>query len=540
MKNSIFFIIFVIVSLLAFLHEPAREFSVLAINDVYRIDAIEDGAIGGFARFKTLRDQLTQEDPDLITLHGGDFLSPSILGQRYNGAQMIDIMNQIDGDGEAFDERFFVVPGNHEFDQTEEYGAILLRNRIDESDFWWVSSNILWSQGSHPEIIKGIEQIVTSRIIEAGGVKVGIFGLTLERDQTKYAPIDGGYIDIARTMTKDLRQAGAEVVIGLTHLLIDDDIDILNTLGDNGPDIIFGGHEHTSQFENINERYVVVADSDLVSATIAHFSLQGGNLIIELENKIIDESVAEDTAMQTKIDAWIARYNSEECGAQVGESCGDVALGHTAVDLVSSEGQNRRYETNTGSWFADLMRGAFEDDGAQIAFINSGAIRKNEDIAAGTGLTKTILQELLPYDPKLYFIEISGAELKSILNHAVHKWPGYGYWLQVSGMAFRHNVEDATAEDIMLIEKDGSLRPISDNERIRAVTVGYILNTDGPQDGYTMLNKEHIITSHHNEMKLIDFAQEYLLGLGDTPIAPQIEGRICNPNRPQYCLLDNR
>jgi len=503
-----------------------RSFSVLAINDVYRIAPMQDGEVGGFSRLKTIRDEMEKTDKDLLILHGGDFLSPSVLGQRFAGEQIIDIMNQINGDASTFDDRFFVVPGNHEFDVSGDVGAKWFRQRVTESNFWWVSSNINWADGSHPQIIDGLEQIIKHKIIDAGGIKVGIFGLTLNRDATKYAPIDSNYISIAKNMSQKLRAEGAEIVIGLTHLCAD------------GPDIIFGGHEHEALKVEVDGRFVVKADSDLKSATIAHLSLDDGKLKVSLENKIIDNKIPEDMVVKAKVDEWLNRYYAEECGAEPGQKCNSTPFGHTNVELIAVEAEIRRFETNLGNWIADDMLYAFKHTGrAQVALINSGAIRKNENIAAGAVITNQLIKELLPYDPVMKLIEITGLELKNILTHSISNWQGNGYWLQVSGLAFRQNIETETVEDLMIFE-NGELRPVVDDEIIRAVTVNYLLDTNGPQDGYTMLSESNIIKTPHNGVNLQDFIREMLLETGDKGIAPIVEGRICNKMRPKPCLLD--
>lgn len=514
-----------------------RSFTVLAINDVYRIDPLHDGEIGGFARFKTLRDQLAQDDPGLITLHGGDFLSPSILGQRYEGEQIVDIMNQINGDAETFDERFFVVPGNHEFDKAGDEGVNWFRKRVGESNFWWITSNINWHDSTHPEIIDGFEHVITHKIIEANGVKVGIFGLTLNRDKTKYAPIDENYVAIAKTMSQTLRDNGAEVVIGLTHLALDSDVDILNILGEQGPDIIFGGHEHDAMAIKANERWLLKADSDLISANVAVISLENGEISVAFENIEINQNTAEDPVLKTSVDNWLNRYYSDECGAPSGEVCKTVSYGHTNVELDFDNGKSRLFETNLGNWLADTMKYAFANSAhAQIAFINSGAIRRNENIAAGSSITEALVNELLPYDPKLYLIEITGRELKDIVRHSASNWGGNGYWLQISGFAFRVTGDETSA--VMIMEGD-KLRPVEDDEVIRAVTVGYLLNTEGPQDGYKMLNQSHVVETRHNGVKLHEFIREFLLEQGEHGISPTVEGRICTNHRQQPCLLDN-
>jgi len=49
-------------------------------NDVYEIDAVENGASGGLARLATALDRLRRTSAPVVTTLGGDFLSPSALG----------------------------------------------------------------------------------------------------------------------------------------------------------------------------------------------------------------------------------------------------------------------------------------------------------------------------------------------------------------------------------------------------------------------------------------------------------------------------
>ena len=55
-----------------------RRFTLLAINDVYRLDGVNSGRDGGLARVRTLRSALESQQGELLFLHAGDFLYPSL------------------------------------------------------------------------------------------------------------------------------------------------------------------------------------------------------------------------------------------------------------------------------------------------------------------------------------------------------------------------------------------------------------------------------------------------------------------------------
>jgi 2',3'-cyclic-nucleotide 2'-phosphodiesterase (5'-nucleotidase family) len=58
---------------------------------VYRIEGVERQQQGGLALVRTLRRQLEIQNPDLLFLHAGDFLFPSLLSQWNNVAHMVEI-----------------------------------------------------------------------------------------------------------------------------------------------------------------------------------------------------------------------------------------------------------------------------------------------------------------------------------------------------------------------------------------------------------------------------------------------------------------
>jgi 2',3'-cyclic-nucleotide 2'-phosphodiesterase (5'-nucleotidase family) len=508
--------------------EP-RKLAVVAINDVYRIGGLLGSDRGGISRVRALRAELEDEGWDVLLLHAGDALSPSLLGKQFQGAQMVDVLNGLDGDFEAFDEQLFVTFGNHEFDLDAE----ALDARIAESGFRWLGTNVRFAldEDGAPQVAGG--QLVRSALVEVGGATVGVFGLTTPVKKPGYvAAIDDDYEGLARWYTETLRGAGADVVIGLTHLDAAQDEAILQALGDEGPDLILGGHDHVRLERRARGRMALKADADAVSALLVRIYV-GDQGELAIGRDWIDlgpEAPQRDAAIEARVAEWMDRYAEVYCpsvGAEPG--CLTEELGRAGVDLVARESEIRRYETNLGDLAADTALAAFAEQGAQVALINSGSLRLNEDIGAGVALTRRHVEELLPFGSPLRLIRIDGATLQAAVDHAVESWTGSGHWLQVAGVTYVHDPEAGTATGLALLTEEGP-RAVAPEEEILAVVGAYMLEPGwGDQDGYTMLSKEMVV-EEGPDLKAL------MVGAFAGEVAPEVEGRICNTQREGPCL----
>ncbi|WP_141500674.1 bifunctional metallophosphatase/5'-nucleotidase [Paenibacillus luteus] len=126
----------------------------------------------GLAKLATLVKEARQQSPELILLDNGDLLQGTPFAyyaatagkQRLNPA--IAALNELQYDA--------AVPGNHEFN----YGLELLGRAIEDSDFSWLSSNILSAKTDKPAF--GQPYIVRTL---TSGIKIVILGVT-----THYIP----------------------------------------------------------------------------------------------------------------------------------------------------------------------------------------------------------------------------------------------------------------------------------------------------------------------------------------------------------------
>lgn len=511
--------------------------TLLTLNDVYRIEGVDGGEVGGIARLKSLRDRLAAGDPDLLVLHAGDLLFPSLLSRVYDGEQMIDALNRVDGDAVAFDERFFLVPGNHEFDKSDLDDASLLDARIEESQFTWLAANVDFAAGADGDPLVAADNLAPRALVEANGLTVGLFGVVTDVKHPDYVERFADPVETARAQTAALRAAGADLVIGLTHLTVAEDAALLEALGAEGPDLVVGGHEHSRQLVEAGGRYVVKADADLRSAALIEVWPAAGSAP-EVRVTFLEPAGANpppDPEVAAAVADWLARHDSEYCAESYGlpPGCLDEPLGRTDVKLVAEELEIRKYETNLGNWVLDRALAALRPEGADIAFLNAGSLRLNQDIPAGTLLTRRHLDELFAYPNELRLVELDGRTLQQVVERAVTDWQGNGWFLQIAGFAYSFDPVSGRVGDLTLLTGQGP-RPIGPDDRILAVTNDFLTEPRYGQDGFVMLTPDRLRPIERAVPSLRDLVLQALMAGG--PIAPVVEGRICNSQRPGPCL----
>jgi 2',3'-cyclic-nucleotide 2'-phosphodiesterase (5'-nucleotidase family) len=506
----------------------------LSINDVYRIEGVDGGTVGSIARVRTLRERLEREHPDLLVLHAGDLLFPSFLSRSFNGEQMIDVLNGLDGDPAGFDERMFAVFGNHEFDKDKLKDAALLDARVEQSQFGWVNGNVEFKAGTDGQPLIAADNLMRSRIVESGGIRIGLFGLTVDVKKPEYSASFQDPIETARQLTAALRQEGAEVVVALTHLNAAEDRRLLATLGADGPDLVVGGHDHEHMACDVGGRKVLKADADARTANVVRLTL-GRDGKVRVENRLepLASNLPEDDRVAATAEGWLARHeklfcgqDAEKKGTTLDPQCLEKKLGSSRVVLVGEENKIRGSETNLGDWVADQMVAAFASCGAQAAFVNAGSLRLNQDVAAGP-VTRRTIEELFAYPAPLYLLRVKGSTLQQVAARAIVNWPGSGNWLQISGFSFVHDTTNKQASDVELVTPGGR-RPVQPDEEILVVTNNYLFDpAQGDRDGYTMLDPSLVVQGCAvNGKDLKEDIVIQALQAASGGIAPATDGRI--------------
>ncbi len=510
-------------------------FSILQVNDSYKIEGLENGSIGGFARLRTLRHQLESQGAPVLMLHGGDFLFPSVMSKYLKADSMIKILNLMDGNATGFDNNMLVVFGNHEFDSPDP--GLLLR-RIVQADFGWVSSNTRFhfSESSAPEpFSKRLSNVHDQIIKDINGIKVGLFGITLDNQKPPYIEYD--YAPEARKilikqMIADLKANGAQVIIALTHQDLDQDQGLAREFPE--INLIIGGHEHFFIEQKIGKTWITKADADNKSAIVHEIQLLPDGSVETNHRKIVlNDQIEKDPQINTEVSKQLTRLAQEF--QKNGKNMQEV-LGYTEHLLEGVEPAIRGRETALGNFLADVIRTEMNSD---IAFTNGGGVRINDNIPPGP-ITMYDMEGLFYYDNNLVSFELTGQQLLEILKNSISKAHlGDGRFLQVSGIRFTYHAKSSNSGYVYTINPAeveiqqrgaSTYTPLELDKTYRAAST-YFIWEKGFSDGYAIFAKDAGKTSPSriDNGKEISFRKSVENTLNTLPkkmVRQQIEGRI--------------
>ena len=273
--------------------------TILHLNDVYEISPVSGGTQGGLARVATLEKQLREENPNTIAVLAGDLISPSALGtasikgESLAGRQMVNVMNEVGLDYSTF--------GNHEFD----HDAKTLSQRLQESNFSWISSNVSFNT-EDPELKKYPRAEIREIPVKGESpIRLGLFGLTIPSNPKSYV-VYKDYLQAAKDEIKEFKKQKVDIIIALTHLAIEQDRQLSKQFPE--IDLILGGHEH----ENIhverdpNRAPIYKADANARTAYIHDLTFNRKTKSLHIESRLqrVTDEIPMDRDVQKLVEEW--------------------------------------------------------------------------------------------------------------------------------------------------------------------------------------------------------------------------------------------
>ena len=469
--------------------------TLLQLNDVYQIAPIDKGKNAGLARVATLRKKIKAESPNTLFLLAGDTISPSVASTIFKGAHIIETWNALGLD--------YACLGNHEFD----FGDDVLIERMKQSKFTWLAANVMDRRTN--KTFNGTPPFV---IREFDGVKVGLFGLlTTDTDESSKPSPNIRFVDpilTTRSLVKQMRAKGAQIIIALTHLTMSKD----KELAARGlVDVIIGGHEHEI-LQSLAGRTPIFkwgADARILGRIDLNVNAMTGRLIsLDWAGIPVTDATPDDK----DVAAIVAGYESKVSAEM------DKPIGRTSVELDGRSIANRTGETNLSNFIADAFRQATNAD---IGFSNGGGMRANRVFPIGQ-LTKRDVLSMLPFENPVVKIEVTGAVLKAALENGVSQVveeSESGRFPQVSGVQFEFDGRKPVGSRVVKIMVNG--QPLEEKKTYTLASTGYI--ADGG-DGYVMFRSGKRLIAHESAALDALIVTNAIQAAGE--IAPKVEGRI--------------
>ena len=507
--------------------------------------------VEGYPKMITAIKEIRQEDPDALLLNGGDVFSGTLYFNEFKGQADVALMNLMGLDAMVF--------GNHEFDLGDkEGGQKSLSEFVKNANFPLLGTNIDFSGDAYMSGLVGETKFLSNPeagtiydgiIKEVKGEQIGIFGLTTEDTIDIASPVNvkfSNYIDEAKRAVSYFEEQGINKIISVNHIGFDSNPnagnDILLAKHVPGIDIIVGGHSHTK----VEEPKIITEDNNgkkkdpTVIVQAFQYAEFLGNLnvefdengvlvldkngevdgkLIELKDKADDPEALEVLAPFKEA---VEELQNEKTGAFAIKTLENPRLGE------GSEISVRANETELGNLVTDAMLAKAKEKFPQtaIAMQNGGGIRAAIDEGE---ITVGEVISVLPFGNDPVIAELTGQEIKDLLEHSVHNAPDEnGGFLHLAGMKYTYDSSKEVGDRVVSMEVNINDEFVDiELDKVYTVTTNNFTGKGG--DGFEVFEKAYD-EGRVKDIGEIDWEQlrdymveeKYLNGVVD----PVLEGRI--------------
>lgn len=439
-----------------------------------------------------LRSLRARDQGGVVLIDGGDMFQGTLESNLNEGASVVQAYALLGYDAAAV--------GNHEFDfgpvgpretvgdaGDDPRGALLARAL--EAPFPILSANLV-RDGSNEVFALG-PRGGPSVVIERAGLRIGIIGGSTESTPhtTIAANLHGLHmLPLGETLAREaerLRASGVDLVFVAMHAggkcrSFDDPDDtssceqheeiqdVTSALRPGLVDAIVAGHTHAGIAHRFNGTPVIESLSNAQAFGRIDFTIDVSTKRVQDvhifapthlcgQQERSCEGVVYEGAPVHADEAMLARLQWAFDAARAKK---EERLGASTTEVF-----HRHYgaESALGNLLADLMLES--TPGADVALMNGGGIRA--DLPAGA-VTYGALFEVFPFDNMFARVEVTGAQLASILAHNLGRDAGI---LSVAGVRAAATCEGGHPV-VRVTRADG--RPIADDERIVIITSDFI------------------------------------------------------------------
>ncbi len=488
----------------------------------------------------------------VVLVDSGDLFQGTLESNLFEGEPVVKAYNAIGYSAAAV--------GNHEFDygpigpdstaQTPDEDPLgALKKNAALAKFPFLAANVV-EKATHqtPDWVK------KSIIVDAGGVKLGIVGLSTPDTPNVTTPSNVASLDFldpvqpAIDEAARLRANGADAVIAIAHIggkckeggdpndltrcdATQDVMKVVEALPKGTVDAFFAGHTHDNVHNIVNGTPVLEAFSygayfssiDLWIDPRAHHVVRSEmrphtmlcTSVYAGTDRCFARSAPKGAALVPRVFEGKTITPDPQVAALVQPYLDKTAAKRNEPTGITTAGAIKRefdYESPLGNLIADTLREYWKAD---VGLMNSGGIREN--LPAGS-LKYGDIFEVSPFDNYAAVVTMSGAQLQQVLQGNVSHGRGV---LQVSGIHYTRDDKTLTV-------------PASDIDPARTYRVAMpdFLTLGGDGFGAAMqgIPADRIQVDRNKSMRdvMIDVLRNH-----PQPIAAKVEGRVTVLNGPE-------
>lgn len=425
-----------------------------------------------------------------MLLEGGDIFQGTPVGEFTKGKAVIEYMNMMGYDAMTL--------GNHDFDK----GMDVLKPLLDMASFPVMAANIVDSNSR-----RTVDFVQPFVIIQKGGVKIGLFGITTHYMRGMATPENIKGLDFekesatAKKMVDTLKTLGVDIVVALSHAGFRHDKAIADSVA--GIDVIVGAHSHTG----LRQAYEDPSHHTIIVQTYGHLTSIGKlDLFIDPVTKKImgfknqlkelsTEEVLKDTSVTSMVDHW----------RRLAEAGFDSVLGWANSDINRSGGDK---ESAIGNLICDAM---LKSGDAEISFQNTGGIKA--DIPKGP-ITYRNVYNVDAFGNYIVTMEMTGSQVIRICETSVL---GYHAIFQVGGLKMKYNAKKPVWERLIEVTVNGL--PI-DTARTYKIAINNFLGAGGGNYKIFQEGQNRVDTFIELRQSLADYIRQ------NSPLDCRVQGRI--------------
>jgi 2',3'-cyclic-nucleotide 2'-phosphodiesterase (5'-nucleotidase family) len=440
--------------------------TLLHTNDMHGYVTGKEGG-GSFSQVAEKAKGIAKDRDNVLYLDGGDSTEGTHMVNDNKGKPMIEAMDTLDqelmnqkGDGSH---KVISTLGNHE----NFYSAETMKENIKNSKHPIVSCNLRDKEGKPLENTTPY-QLVTFKDKDGNTVKAAVVGVTTP-DIAKKGGIDvEDPVKAVKQASSQAKEAGADVVIVLSHCGTETDTKIAENCKD--VSVIVGGHSHDRIDKPIQKGNAVIVQAGSNAGDLGELNLKidvktKKVMLDQAEHKLhkIDSSMPKDP----NIEKIVQKYDKAEY---------NEVLGTVSEPLPYDRGT--KGETKLGNAFADKIR---NESGSEICFFNKGALR--EGLKKGE-VTEQQAYSAYHYEDEVVKVDMTGKKMKELMEQSLAKDPLGGTYC-TSGMKIEYegyNGKDGSRIKSIKVQRTGAdgevyYEELKDDQKYSVSTLSWMADT---------------------------------------------------------------